>query len=104
MKICPVDGVPCHALNCNICEGNCYREYARWKEEQSMKPHQERVIAEKADLDEKLAKLNEFGKSEMFQTLPPEEQERLERQSRIMDQYSVVLSERIAAFTKENEK
>jgi hypothetical protein len=61
-------------------------------------PHQERVVIEKAELDEKLEKLNAFGRGELFATLPPEEQERLQRQSKIMDQYSVVLGERIAAF------
>jgi len=64
----------------------------------NMAPHQERVVAEKAELDEKLEKLNAFGKGEIFPTLPAEEQERLIRQSKIMDQYSVVLGERIAAF------
>jgi len=64
-----------------------------------MKPHQERVIEEKAQLDERLAKLNEFGRGTIFPNLPAAEQERLQRQSKIMDQYSVVLGERIAAFT-----
>lgn len=63
-----------------------------------MAPHQERVVKEKAELDEKLEKLNEFGRGELFATLPSAEQERLIRQSKIMDQYSVVLGERIAAF------
>lgn len=63
-----------------------------------MTSHQQRVVEEKAELDEKLAKLNAFGQGEIFPTLPAEEQERLMRQSKIMDQYSVVLSERIAAF------
>ncbi len=63
-----------------------------------MAPHQERVVTEKAELDEKLAKLNEFGRGEIFLKLPEAEQERLQRQSKIMDQYSVVLGERIAAF------
>lgn len=63
-----------------------------------MAPHQERVVKEKDELDEKLAKLNAFGRGEVFSTLPLDEQERLIRQSKIMDQYSVVLGERIAAF------
>ncbi len=66
-----------------------------------MKPHQQRVAAEKQELDEKLEKLNAFGRGDVFPTLPAEEQERLIRQSKIMDQYSVVLGERIAAFTQE---
>ena len=63
-----------------------------------LQPHQQRVVTEKAELDEKLAKLNAFGQGPIFATLPPDEQERLIRQSKIMDQYSVVLGERIAAF------
>lgn len=63
-----------------------------------MEAYQERVVAEKAELDKKLAKLNEFGKGDVFPTLPEAEQERLKRQSKIMDDYSVVLGERIDAF------
>jgi len=63
--------------------------------------YQQRVVAEKQELDEKLEKLNAFGRGDVFPTLPEEEQERLIRQSKIMDQYSVVLGERIAAFTQE---
>ena len=63
----------------------------------SMKAYQKRVIAEKADLDEKHAKL--IASSDEFNALPKEEQERLRRQSKAMDDYSVVLGERIAAFT-----
>jgi len=63
-----------------------------------MKPYQERVVKERAELDEKLEKLNAFGTSDFFSSLPLDEQQRLIRQSKIMDQYSVVLGERIAAF------
>lgn len=63
-----------------------------------MAPHQQRVVEEKAELDAKLEKLNEFGQGPIFPTLPAEEQERLVRQSKLMDKYSVVLGERIAAF------
>lgn len=63
-----------------------------------MKPHQQRVIDEKTDLDEKLEKLNSFSQSDIFALLPEDEKERLARQSKIMDRYSVVLGERISAF------
>lgn len=63
-----------------------------------MKPHQLRVIKEKAELDTKLEALNAFVKGPIFPTLDPTEQDRLVRQSKIMDQYSVILGERIAAF------
>jgi hypothetical protein len=63
-----------------------------------MTPHQLRVIEEKAELDERRDKLNAFGQGDIFPTLPQDEQQRLIRQCKIMDQYSVVLAERIAAF------
>jgi hypothetical protein len=63
-----------------------------------MAPHQQRVVEEKNELDAKLEKLNAFGQGPIFPTLPAEEQARLVRQSKLMDQYSVVLGERIAAF------
>lgn len=63
-----------------------------------MQPHQERVVAEKAELDDKLTKLTAFFDSTIFSSLPDEEQTRLRRQAHFMWQYSDVLGERIAAF------
>lgn len=64
-----------------------------------MAPHQQRVVAEKADLDEKLTKLRDFiTESKTFFDLPDEEQDRLERQRDCMMEYSQILGERIAAF------
>ena len=63
-----------------------------------LQPHQQRVVDEKRELDEKLAKLDTFGRSEFFKTLPEAEQGRLNRQHSLMEQYSAVLGERIAAF------
>lgn len=63
-----------------------------------MLPHQERVIAEKKELDERGDKLDQFILSEKFGTLPAAEQERMKRQLEIMGKYSEVLGERIAAF------
>lgn len=64
-------------------------------------PHQYRVISEKANLDEKLTRLVRFIESERFAELLSEEQERMQRQCRIMGEYSDVLQERITAFTPE---
>lgn len=61
-------------------------------------PHQQRVVDEQAQLDEKRAKLAQFLQGDLVKTLPDDEQERLQRQSNIMQDYSDVLSERIAAF------
>ncbi len=64
-----------------------------------MQPHQQRVVDEKNELDEKLTKLNAFvSAGTIFDTLASAEQERLRRQAGIMAEYSAVLGERIEAF------
>ena len=64
-----------------------------------MKPFQERVVFEKNELDEKRFALTAFTFTEEFEKLPKDEQERLNRQHAIMDQYSEVLGDRIRNFT-----
>jgi hypothetical protein len=62
-------------------------------------PHQQRVIAEKAELDDKATKLSHFiGTNPIFENLDAAEQERLKEQCEIMWQYSEILGKRIAAF------
>lgn len=69
------------------------------KEEIKMQPHQQRVVDEKAALDEKATALSNFiGTSPVFETLDPAEQERLKEQNDVMWQYSEILGKRIAAF------
>lgn len=63
-----------------------------------MLPHQQRVIDEKAELDERLAKLLAFLNGDVVQTLSWPEQARLGDQCAIMAQYSSILGKRIAAF------
>ena len=64
-----------------------------------MQPHQQRVVDEKNELDEKAKKLSEFiGNSDIFPLLDAAEQERLKAQSDIMRRYSEILGQRIAAF------
>ena len=63
-----------------------------------MAPHQQRVVTEREELIHKLDKLTEFLKGDFFRTLPADEQERLNRQHGIMEQYSNVLAERIVHF------
>ena len=60
--------------------------------------HQQRVITEKAELDEKLSKLVAFYDTGIYRNLDPDEQERLTRQGDIMAEYSCLLGDRIAAF------
>jgi hypothetical protein len=62
-------------------------------------PHQQRVLNEKHELDERLSKLDAFIlDNPLFTKLPPDEQERLTRQSKAMAVYSGILDERIACF------
>jgi hypothetical protein len=60
-----------------------------------MKPHQARVVAEKAELDIKIERLREFIVGDTFGELCENEQRRLRRQEAIMGLYSDVLDERI---------
>lgn len=64
-----------------------------------MQPHQQRVVDEKAELNDKLSKLGAFiTSSPIFSKLNKAEQERLKRQQGLMAGYSEVLDERIEAF------
>lgn len=65
-----------------------------------LQPHQQRVVDEKTELDDKLLKLKAFiDGNKIFVSLPDEEKERLVRQHRCMTEYSDILGERIIAFT-----
>lgn len=65
-----------------------------------LQPHQQRVVTEKAELDEKATALSTFiGRSPIFETLDAAEQERLKEQNDVMWRYSEILGARIAAFT-----
>lgn len=63
-----------------------------------MEPHQERVIDEKRELSERIAKLGAFVQGNTFVSIPSEEQKRLNRQLAYMGLYNTVLAERIEAF------
>lgn len=63
-----------------------------------LKPHQLRMLGEKAELDAKRSKLAAFLYSDTFAALEAAERERLEKQMRLMTGYSDVLAERIQAF------
>jgi len=72
-------------LDCRVMPG--FR--LNWRSE--MQPHQQRVVDEKAEL-------GAFKNTDVFASLPWQEQERLNTQAHIMTMYSAVLGERIAAF------
>lgn len=65
-----------------------------------MQDYQERVVVEKADLDERVAKLRRFFTTPAYAGLDSAEQDRLSRQFGYMCSYSAVLEELIAAFAK----
>lgn len=64
-----------------------------------MQQWQQRVIDEKAALDEKATALSDFiGNSGAFDALDAENQELLKEQCEIMWEYSEILRKRIALF------
>lgn len=64
-----------------------------------MKPHQERVVTEKSELDDKRQNLHNFTSGETYASLDKAEQLLLQRQLEAMTLYSQILGERIATFT-----
>ena len=67
-------------------------------------PHVERVIREKADLDEKLEKLNKFIGDPAFKAIHLDHQSLLRLQASYMQKYSEVLKHRLALFAVEHTK
>ena len=64
-----------------------------------LKPHQARVVAEKEELDKKCAALKLFVELSIdFTKLDTAEQSRLKLQYGVMQAYSEILAQRIAAF------
>jgi hypothetical protein len=61
-------------------------------------PHQQRVVAERLDLAEKLTKLHEFINTPTYTALPDDEQGRLVLQLDAMRGYCDILNQRIKAF------
>jgi len=66
--------------------------------ESAFAPHQQRVVSEKVELDDRLSKLSAFFGTPTFSNLDEREKERLTVQASIMGDYSRILGERIAAF------
>ena len=59
-------------------------------------PHLQRVIAEKAQLDDKIGKLSAFLDTDTFKSLPAKQNELLTTQLSCMREYSGLLAERLA--------
>lgn len=64
-----------------------------------MQGYQQRVVEEKAELDERITKLFAFIGSGDYVELATDERMRLQRQLSHMMSYRDILGERIAAFT-----
>lgn len=66
-----------------------------------MQPYQQRVVDEKSELDSKILNLLKFIETnDNFKSLPADEKDRLQNQSVIMEKYSLILGQRITAFTQ----
>ncbi len=63
-----------------------------------MQPHQQRVVDEKAELDDKITKLKAFTEGGVFQSLDKLDKDLLESQLVVMVPYSAILSQRIGRF------
>lgn len=63
-----------------------------------MNDWQERVTHEKRELDERLDRLNSYLAGGSSRLLAPEDRNLLQRQRRVMEEYSEVLRSRIERF------
>ncbi len=63
-----------------------------------LQPHQQRVVDEKKELDEKISKLETFTQGELFSTLDKDDQTLLSQQLDVMNSYSEILGKRIERF------
>lgn len=63
-----------------------------------MQAHQERVVTERNELQDKINKLGSFFSNPIFRDLSTDEQNRLTKQHKLMKEYRDVLNERIAIF------
>jgi len=65
-----------------------------------MEPHQQRVIDEQRELNDKLSKLSSFMATTSFvELVQMDERKRLIVQQAIMKKYNAILCDRIKAFT-----
>jgi dUTP pyrophosphatase len=69
-----------------------------------MEAYQQRVITERAELEEKIEKLTAFLKSPKIDEVSIEQRRLLMAQVMAMQQYSAVLGERIDAFARQNSR
>lgn len=80
--------------------GDMFRTIGRYLKRVKIQPHQQRVVDEKAELDERRSKLLAFFNTDLFRRLDQAEKDRLRTQHSVMGVYSEVLGQRITAFTQ----
>jgi hypothetical protein len=78
----------------NVFEGS----YVAMGDVSDLAPHQQRVVAEQAALNDKLSKLVAFFDTAIYAGLADDEKDRLSHQGSAMQEYSNILGERIDAF------
>lgn len=66
----------------------------------SLLPYQQRVVEEYEELEKKTRALGNFRQSIAHAVLDKDEQDRLSEQWKVMNQYGLILSQRIAAWSK----
>ena len=64
----------------------------------NLETHQYRLLNERAELQDRLEKLDAFIRSDAFPCVPPAERGRLEKQSHLMGEYLNVLNLRVEAI------
>ena len=80
---------------------NPHPRYPRGNNESEfMEAYQQRVVEEKEQLDQKLAKLKAFFSTDLFRNLPEEDSSLMKDQAFCMNEYSLVLGKRIERFSK----
>jgi len=95
---CEIDAAYRYAL----AEAGCVpaQRNTSFDRERTMQPHEQRVLDEKRELDERLVKLVSFiTSSPTFRSLDPEDQRLMREQRKAMLDYSDTLESRIARFT-----
>lgn len=75
------------------------RSYVSLPPTDGLEPYQVRVVAERAELEDRLSKLVSFIGRPAFDDLPQDERARMVRQRRLMEQYAEVLGERVEAWS-----
>lgn len=72
------------------------KSYVAVGDTSDLKPHMVRVAGERAELCDRLTKLNNFLSSEIFESLPFPQQALLRKQADVMHDYLAILNSRLS--------